>query len=249
MPGVPDEIFDPDDYLHFYEEVLTPERSDASAELIASLLDLDPGQEVLDVACGHGRIAIRLAARGLRMTGLDRSRAFLDLAGDAARERGVEIELVEGDMRSLPWEGRFDGLVNWFTSFGYFDDATNREVLRGFARALKPGGRAVLDVRDRDGIASAIDAAGGTAVDVIERGDDLMIDRVTFDPATGRTATDRVIVRDGRVRRQHFELRVFTAPELRDWLLDAGFQAVDALDERGEPYGPGARRLVMLARR
>lgn len=249
MRGVPDEIFDPDDYLHFYEEVLTAERSDAAAELIAALLDLDEGQDVLDVPCGHGRIAVRLAARGLRVTGFDRSRRFLALARVAARERGVAVELVHGDMRSLPWEGRYDGLVNWFTSFGYFDDATNREVLRGFARALKPGGRAVIDVKDRDGIARAVNAGGGEMVGVVERGDDLMVDRVRFDPATGRTATDRIIVRDGRTRRQHFELRVLTAAEMRDWLLDAGFRAVDVLDERGEPYGPGARRLVMLARR
>jgi SAM-dependent methyltransferase len=50
------------------------------------------------------------------------------------------LRLLQGDMREPPFEGRFDALVNWFSSFGYFDDETNRRVLEGFARALRPGG-------------------------------------------------------------------------------------------------------------
>jgi SAM-dependent methyltransferase len=247
MSGVPDEIFDPDDYLHFHEEVLTAERADAETELIVRLLELREGDEVLDVACGHGRLAVPLAARGLQVTGLDRSRPFLELAAAAARERGVAVELVEGDMRSLPWESRFDALVNWYTSFGYFeDDDANRAVLRGFAGALKPGGRAILELHDRDALARRVEA--GATVWVAERGDDLMIDRVTFDPAAGRSETERIVVRDGQVRRTRFSLRVLAASELRDWLLEAGFHAAELFDEYGKPYGAGARRLIAVAR-
>ena len=249
MSGVPDEIFDPDDYLHFYEELLTAERTEAETELIVRLLELREGDEVLDVPCGHGRLAVPLAARGLQITGLDRSRPFLDLAAAAARERGVAVELVEGDMRSLPWEGRFDALVNWYTSFGYFeDDDANRAVLRRFARALKPGGRAIIDLHDRDALARRVEAVGGEMVGLAERGDDLMIYRVSFDPAAGRSETERIVVRDGQVRRARFSLRVLAASELRDWLLDAGFQAVELFDEHGKPYGTGAQRLIAVAR-
>jgi SAM-dependent methyltransferase len=78
--------------------------------------------EVLDLACGHGRIANRLAARGARVTGLDATPLFLDLARRDANARGVDVDYLEGDMRTLPWTGRFDRVVNWFTAFGYFDD-------------------------------------------------------------------------------------------------------------------------------
>ena len=101
--------------------------------------------EVLDVPCGFGRIANRLAARGCRVTGLDASPLFLARARQDAAALGVAVEYVAGDMRALPWAGRFDRLVCWFTSFGYFDDATDRRVLAGFRRALRPGGRLVLD--------------------------------------------------------------------------------------------------------
>jgi len=63
------EVFD-QDYLYFYEPQLT-ETSDAQVEVIWRVLELEPAMEVLDLACGHGRIANRLAQRGARVTGLD----------------------------------------------------------------------------------------------------------------------------------------------------------------------------------
>ena len=89
-----------EDYLYFYEGFLN-ERSDVEAELIWRLLELEPGMEVLDLACGHGRIANRLAERGARVTWLDRTPLFLDHAQREADERGADVEYVDGDFRWL----------------------------------------------------------------------------------------------------------------------------------------------------
>ena len=97
-------IFD-DDYLYFFAEALE-ERADEETDLIWRLLGLEPGMDVLDLACGHGRIANRLAERGARVTGLDRTPLFLEVARRDAAARGVEVDYVEGDMRELPWESR-----------------------------------------------------------------------------------------------------------------------------------------------
>jgi SAM-dependent methyltransferase len=99
-----DEAFD-EDYLYFYEGMLTPERTAAEVELVWKLLELEPGLELLDLACGHGRIANPLAERGVRVTGLDATPLFLELARKDAAERGVEVEYVEGDMRCLGRSG------------------------------------------------------------------------------------------------------------------------------------------------
>ena len=82
-----DAVFD-EDYLYFYETFLHDERNEKEAELIARLLDLGPGADVLDVPCGHGRIAVRLARRGCRVTGLDASPLFLERARQAAAAAG-----------------------------------------------------------------------------------------------------------------------------------------------------------------
>lgn len=243
-PGIFDE-----DYLYFYDAILTPERSDADAEAIVSLGGLQPGMEVLDAPCGHGRLANRLAARELNVTGLDSSTLFVDVARKDAADRGVRVDYVEGDLREIPWEGRFDALVNWFTSFGYYDDDTNRTMLAGFRRALKPGGRLLLDTVNRERVIKLQAALppARPATFVAERGDDFMIDKVEFDTDSGCTVTERIIVRAGRVRRVHFAVRTFTVPEIRDWLVDAGFTAFDALGSEGEPFAIDSGRLVVVA--
>lgn len=106
-----DGVFD-EDYLYFYADRLSDERSDAETDLIWRLLRLRPGWDVLDLACGHGRIANRLAARGCRVTGLDATPLFLERARRDAEKRGVTVDYVDGDMRELPWTGRFDAVVN-----------------------------------------------------------------------------------------------------------------------------------------
>jgi 2-polyprenyl-3-methyl-5-hydroxy-6-metoxy-1,4-benzoquinol methylase len=105
-----EDAFD-EDYLYFYEELLTPERTAAEVELVWKLLELEPGLALLDLACGHGRIANPLAERGVHVTGLDATPLFLDLARKDAAERGVDVEYVEGDMREVPWVERFDRVL------------------------------------------------------------------------------------------------------------------------------------------
>jgi SAM-dependent methyltransferase len=187
--------------------------------------------EVLDLACGHGRIANRLAERGTRVTGLDSTPLFLDHARRDATERGVDVEYVDGDMRSLPWEdGRFDRVLSWFTSFGYFDDDDNRRVLQEARRVLRPDARLLIENNSLAGLLPRWLPAV-----VVERDGGFSIDRSAFDPTTGRATTERVLVRNGHVRRFSFSVRMFIAVELRDWLLDAGFSAVVFYGGEGEP--------------
>src|SRR5579875_3765285 len=68
-----------------------------------------PGSPLLELACGSGRLLAPLAAEGYTLVGVDSSAAMLDLAGQHAREAGVEqrITLLQQDMRSLHLSQRF----------------------------------------------------------------------------------------------------------------------------------------------
>lgn len=238
-----EEAFD-EDYLYFYAELLTPERTAAEVELVWKLLKLDPGLELLDLACGHGRIANPLAERGVRVTGLDATPLFLDLARNDAAKRGVEVEYVEGDMRSLPWIERFDRVLSWFTSFGYFSDEENRRVLLDVYRALKPGGLFAVEMNHSDNLFGRWEPES-----VTERGGDRMIDRRAFDPQTGRSRDERTIVRGGKTRTFKFSVRMFGAAELADWLRAAGFRDTFAYGEDGEPLTIEHRRMTIVGRK
>ncbi|MDQ3874134.1 MAG: class I SAM-dependent methyltransferase, partial [Actinomycetota bacterium] len=69
-----------------------------------------------------------------------------------------------------------------------------------------------------------------------------------FDPVTARGVTERIVVRGGRVRRFQFFVRMFLPPELRDWLLDAGFLDVEFHDGTGERLTASGRRMITVAR-
>lgn len=144
-----------DAFVSLYRDFLTPERTAREIEGLREMLSLAPdGTEVLDVACGWGRHAVALAREGCRVTGVDWSETLLAAARMRAEHAGVALELVRGDMRELTWEGRFDVVLSLFSSLGYFlSDAEDLRVLRGVARALRPGGRFVLETMHRDHLA------------------------------------------------------------------------------------------------
>jgi SAM-dependent methyltransferase len=237
-------LFD-EDYLYFYEEVLADARSDAETELIWRLLDLQPGMRVLDLACGHGRIASRLAIRGCQVTGLDATPLFLDRARRDAARHEVTVDYIDGDMRSLPWTQHFDRVINWFTAFGYFDDPGNRQVLTQIAQVLKPGGRVALDLMNRDWLMREFQPDRIAA----ERNGNLMIDRSRLDPLTSRVLTERIVLRGGRTRRIQFFVRLFTFTELRDWLVAVGFTDVNGYGEDATQLSPTSRRMIATAQR
>lgn len=232
-----------EDYLHFYGPDLTPERNAREAEAIWRMLALQSGQVVLDIGCGHGRIANELARRGARVTGLDANARYLDRARADAAAAGIEVEYVQGDMRALPWCARFDAALIWYTTFGYFDEADNERVLIETAKALKPSGRALIEQINR----AALLRDGLPRSFVTERGDDLMIDLVSYDLKTERTHTERIAVCGGRVRRAAFSVRLYGFTELARLLAAAGFRNMEGFGRNGEPLTLYGRRLIVVA--
>ncbi|WP_166240415.1 class I SAM-dependent methyltransferase [Paenibacillus turpanensis] len=132
-----------DDYLLVYKH---RDMEGAAAEVKAMInwLKLPDQATVLDLCCGTGRHSQALAEAGYRVTGVDLSDRLLEEAHKTNSDG--KIRFVRGDMRHVPLEGPFDAVVNLFTSFGYFDEEReNQLVLREIARLLKPEGRFIID--------------------------------------------------------------------------------------------------------
>ncbi len=136
---------------HFNEDYRTlyAARDDAEAEVQVAFaeeqLKIRPHDRVLDLCCGHGRHLEALAKRNIRATGIDLSLPLLKEA--LVRGNGA---LLRADMRKLPFAADAEGfsvLLNFFTSFGYFQEENdNLAVIEEIARVLRPGGRFLLDL-------------------------------------------------------------------------------------------------------
>jgi len=117
-------------------------RSEISfAEQVLSLTD---AASVLDVACGAGRHALELGRRGYSVEGVEMNAALVEYAAVCAYEDATRVRFVAGDMRELSYPPQFDAVLVMNSSLGFFDDATNRRVLKACADALVQGGRLLL---------------------------------------------------------------------------------------------------------
>jgi SAM-dependent methyltransferase len=234
-----------EEYLRLYAAGLTPEREAAEVDAIVAVLGLEPGAAVLDLCCGQGRHLVPLAQRGYTMTGLDLSEYLLGLARRRAESAGVAVEFHQGDMREIPWAGRFDAVINMFTAFGYFDDeAENQKVLHGVHRALKPGGRFLIETMSRDRLVRIFLPNNW---EQFEDGTIAWYER-EFDFVTGIN-TQRTTYRtpDGALHHRGHRVRVYTPTELYRMLREAGLEPVSIVDGDGSPFTMESRRMMILS--
>ena len=130
---------------------------------VAGLLNLQPEDDVLDVACGSGAFLRRHASHVHRITGLDHSAVEISLAKRSNRERiaAGTAEFVQGDAAALPWpDNRFTAVTcNCVSCF-----AEPQRSLAEMRRVLRPGGRAVVGMdaarKDRENRPRETDKAG-----------------------------------------------------------------------------------------
>jgi SAM-dependent methyltransferase len=236
-----------------YSELPSDEETAEELEFISRVLGLEEGALILDLCCGQGRHSVGLANMGYSVIGLDSSRTLLDLAKEhiaASPRHRVSASrswFVEGDMRNIPIrEGTCDAAINLFTSFGFFDDAGNLEVLRSVASVLKPGGKFLLDYWNPYMVAQL----DGTRNWWWITDSLLALAEAQYDFSTGRLRDLRTIVdvEKSSVENAVREVRFYTLPELEKMLEQAGLHVLEVygdIDER--EYDGESRRLVTVS--
>jgi len=254
IPGVTDAaVRDPWFASWFGEEYLAlyPERDDREAARQAGFAydllaphALGGKLRFLDLACGTGRHAVALDRDAGGVVGLDLS--FPLLLAARHRESLPAPGYLSGDMRRLPFrDGIFGAVVNFFTSFGSFDDeADDARVVAEVARVLGPGGAFLSEVLNAERVVTNLASREEKTVS----GRRIRIRR-RYDPAARRVEKE-IEIEDGagwRVFRER--VRVFTEEELRALHAQAGLRVASSFgdfdgssfDRRRSP------RLVLLA--
>jgi SAM-dependent methyltransferase len=225
------------------------QRMEAAVEEVEQairLLELRPGQHVLDLCCGIGRHALELSRRGLRVTGVDRTSAFLEEARRHAASEGLEVEFVREDARRFCRPEAFDAVINMFTSFGYSEDPQEDAlILRNAHASLRPGGGMLMDIVGKEVI-----AARYRERDWYQDGDAILLEERRLVGPWERIQTRWILLVGDRREELELSLRLYAATELRDLFRRCGFREVRVFgDLAGAPYDQGARRLVVVARK
>ncbi len=127
--------------------------SDLGAEIFA-WLDPRPGERILDLGCGDGALTGKLIEAGATVVGVDTSQSLLA----SAKARGLDARFMDGE--KLAFDREFDAVfsnaaLHWMTGA--------EDVVRGVARALKPGGRFVAEFGGHGNIAAVVTALRAVA--------------------------------------------------------------------------------------
>ncbi len=233
-------------YLLEYQPLFTLERDRQEVARLLDVLGLPSGSRILDVPCGQGRHAHLLAEAGFDVDGFDYSPELLARA--RRRGTGARLRYTRGDMRRLParWTGRFDAVLNLFTSFGFFaDPADDARVIAEFARVLAPGGVLVWHGGNRDGVMARFLARDWWQTD----DGTLIAHERSFDGLSGVLSVHSVWSGPDTHGSRDHRIRLYTPTRLAELCADAGLiveQAYDAFSER--PLTRRSSEMLLVAR-
>lgn len=223
-------FFDDRRYLH----TALAEQAAADPSRVVGLAACPPASLVLDAGCGNGRHAVRLAAEGCRVVGLDRSPVLLGAARRAPC-RAARPRFVLGSYTELPFApATFDAVLWLGTALGYEGEAGDRRALREFRRVLGPDGRLVIETLHRDEIGERLAPHEEREL----RGGEVLRFERRFDR---QESVLHEVQRLGDGPPRAYELLVYDRRRLSRMVEDAGFEVVSAEASPGSALALVAR--------
>lgn len=242
--------------LDLWRKAIPPEQTTREAEFLIKTLACQPGEHVLDVPCGNGRLSFELAKRGYRVTGIDISPEFVDEARSrraqavdpSADADGIdsraEADFALGDMRSIEGESVYDGAYCFGNSFGFmqYDDMEN--FLSAVARALKPGRRFIVNT----GMAAESVLPDFEEQSCHEIDDIVMTVKERYLAEESCIDSEYIFEQDGRKESRFAKHWIYTVAEIQRMLKRAGFKVIECYGSlECEPYKLGSRELFVVS--
>lgn len=239
-------LFDPELYLYFNEDFVSPERTEREVAFLLSRVVESPTDRILDLGCGDGRHALRISDNVSHVVGIDRSEAFLSIARANANRRGCRnVEFRCDDMLELNQVAEFDRALLMSTIVGLHEDQETMTLFHRVNRSLRTNGTVCFNVVNRDTALVNFQPEG-----IVERGNDYVLDRLAFDCKTGRMHSDRVYIKNGHAVRAPFSLRMFNQTEISLMLSHAGFDVTGLYaDWVATPFSSQSRAMIVIAKK
>lgn len=195
--------------------------------------------KLLDLGCGPGIYAELFSEAGFDVTGIDMSNRSVDYAQAMTLQKGSNIDYICGNYLDIEYDGVFDIVTLIYCDFGVFNPQERSTLLKKIKRALKPGGRFIVDVcsskhnEDRPESSSWSFSDGGFWSEAPYA---CLYSFLRYDEV-GTYADRYVIVEKDDIRYINIWNHRFSKEELQADMLDAGFSGVDIFGNvAGEDY-------------
>ena len=226
--------------------MFTPQRiANAVDEVdkVVKLLEIEPESHILDLGCGIGRHSLELARRGFHVTGVDRTKSYLDQAKKQAGEEGLDIEFVQDDMRSFSRTESFDRVMSMYTSFGYFEDAEDdHRVATNVCESLKPGGVFIIETHGKETLSRIFQERNWLEEDGV-----LWLQERKVSKNWGWMWNRWIMLRGSERSEGEVSHRLYAGTEMVSLLTGCGFSRVDIYGNLdGNPYDHRAQRLIAV---
>ena len=204
-----------------FDKISTQE-TNAQLKFYIEKLNLKKGKSFLDCPIGIGRIAIPLAKKGIQITGVDITPSYIGELQERISKIKIPMKLFLQDMRKIDFENEFDAVGNLWTSFGYFEkESDNMLVLKKLYKALKPGGKFVIQVINRDWIMKNFVSNNWSEVDDVK-----MLERREFNYENSSSVTEYFFIKDGEEKSLTSYIRMYSYHELKQMLEKVGLKNV-----------------------
>ncbi len=238
-------IYSDPHYLRLHE-FIDAENASSEARAVFKLCHGQAGEKWLDVCCGFGRHVEELARLGCSVVGLDQSTLMLARAATRAHERKQRLSYVLGDICHIPFTDQFDTVSLLFDSFGFFpDDLQHFDALLSIGFSLKPHGTFLIHLNNRERL------LGQWKDRVEEHHGDYVISRDYWrDLPRGRYGWRESVFSPAGSHEWNFDLRMFTAPEISELLVRAGFDQIEFYGSlEGATYDVDSACMLVKARK
>jgi SAM-dependent methyltransferase len=235
--------FDKDEY-----ELLYQSRDAVEAVQLADLVERHvqpgPGSRLLDMGCGRGRHAIEFAGRGYDITGVDLSERSIAQAKKLALHAGLEIDFRRADMR-VPLTGTsFDGVLNLFTAFGYFETMDeNQAAINAMISPLRADGFFVQDFLNADRVISDM-----VPEDYREIGNAKVTQKRRIE--NNRIKKEIIFSVGDQTHTFNESVALLSLDDFKSMYEVAGLELTDVMGSYlGEPFTPDSSRMILFSRK
>lgn len=210
-----------ENYLKYYLLMQSEELTKKQVKFIIDVLHLKENDRILDICCGIGRHLIELSKKGIYGVGVDFNKKYIDIA-NKNKKKSKNLEFINIDTRKIDFENEFNAAISIWTSFGYFTDRENLDLLKKVNRSLQNEGKLLIDIENIYYLVNNLPKERWE-----NKNDEYILERNELNLRSSRLKTERILIKNKKSFEYIRNYRIYTLSEFKNHLLDAGFKLVN----------------------